>query len=113
MGTRTVCGQIAELYGNQTLQGERPDPAPGSERFREGGRARGARGASDTEGDLSGVPLGPDTLPEKDLVLQGVHWKISPLAQAKVLSPKSQERWEQQAALTLAFPHARGKWSRC
>ena len=42
--------------------------------------------------DLCQVSLGPDTLPVKDLVPEGVHWKVSPLVQAKALSAKSQGR---------------------
>lgn len=38
-----------------------------------------------------------------------VHWKISPLVQAKVQSPKSQERKEQWADPILAFPPCQGE----
>lgn len=91
------------------LWGEKQSPAPGLERFKEGSRVRGAGGASGTEGDLSGLSLGPDALPVKDMAPQGAHWKIFPLVQAKVQSTKSQERWEQRAAPTLAFPSCQGE----
>lgn len=83
--------------------------APGLGKFREEGRVRGAGEASGTEGDLSRVSLGPDALPVKDLFPQEAHWKISPLVQAKVQSPKSWEKWEHRVALTLAFLPPQGE----
>lgn len=64
-------GEYVAKFLRYMLRGEKQGPAPGLTRFREGGRGRGAGGASGTEGDLSGVSLGLDTLPVKDLVPQG------------------------------------------